>query len=377
MWLLRRLELQSACHSRLVKNDLDRSRVTHFERSGFCTSPRVAHPTLRARRYAVLVAGLALTAIVCDRGPSDSTTHRPAVVRTVAANPTEGLLTLPAKLTSVKFAVIGDSGRGTPPQHEVAAQMLRYREAFPFAFVLMVGDNIYEGPATPEDYRTKFEEPYKALLEKDVKFYAVLGNHDDPRQVSYAPFNMHGERYYSFAPPEDVIARLTTGVEFFALDSTNLDLTQLRWLDERLGKSDARWKIAFLHHPLYTSGRYRNTARIHRWALEPILTRHGVNVVFSGHEHIYQRTVLENGIQYFVSGGAGSLRVGDGTPAPYIARTFDDDYHFMLIEIDGDDLYFQAISRHGLTIDAGELSLQDDDEAKASVATPAGTPARR
>ena len=324
---------------------------------------------------ALLVAGLALTA--CDRGSPTPTTPRPAVVRTVAAGPTEGFLTLPVKTTSVKFAVIGDSGRGTPPQHEVAAQMVRYREAFPFEFVLMLGDNIYEGPATPEDYRTKFEAPYQGLLDRGVDFYAVLGNHDDPRQVSYPPFHMRDERYYSFAPPEDVIARLATRVEFFALDSTNLDLTQRRWLDERLGKSRATWKICFLHHPLYTSGRYRNTARFHRLALEPILIRHGVNVVFSGHEHIYQRTVLEHGIQYFISGGAGSLRVGDGTPAPFIARSYDDDYHFMLIEIDGDDLYFQTISRRGVTIDAGELSLQDDDEAKASAVTPAGMPAPR
>ena len=285
-------------------------------------------------------------------------------------------MTLPRKSGSVRFLVLGDAGTGDREQYETANQMLRYGRIFPFTFAIMLGDNLY-GSERPQDFEKKFMRPYKALLEKDVKFYAVLGNHDDPRQVSYKPFNMHDERYYSFAPPEDLIARLATRVEFFALDSTNLDLTQLKWLDERLGKSDAEWKICFLHHPLYTSGRYRNTARVHRWALEPILTRHGVNVVFSGHEHIYQRTALENGIQYFISGGAGSLRIGDGTPAPYIARTFDEDYHFMLIEIDGDDLYFQAISRHGLTIDAGELSLTDDEAAKASAATPAGTPARR
>jgi Calcineurin-like phosphoesterase len=331
---------------------------------------------MSASRCAVLVACVTLAAAGCDRGPSRGAAPAP-VVRTIAAAQTEGLLTLPVERTSVKFAVIGDSGRGTPPQHEVAAQMVRFREAFPFAFVLMLGDNIYEGPATPEDYRTKFEEPYKALLEKGVKFFAVLGNHDDPNQIAYAPFNMHGERYYSFAPPEDVIARVATRVEFFALDSTSLDATQLRWLDERLGKSGATWKIGLLHHPLYTSGRYRTSARVHRWALEPIFTRHGVNVVFSGHEHIYQRTVLESGIQYFISGGAGSLRPGDGTPAPYIARTFDGDYHFMLIEIDGDDLYFQAISRRGITIDAGEISLGDDNETAATAATPAGTAAPR
>ena len=78
-----------------------------------------------------------------------------------------------------------------------------------------------------------------------------------------------------------------------------------------------------------------------------MFVRHHVNVVFSGHEHIYQRSTLQNGIQYFVSGGAGSLRPGDGVPAPYIARTYSADYHFMLVEIEGEALHFQAISRTG------------------------------
>jgi 3',5'-cyclic AMP phosphodiesterase CpdA len=264
-------------------------------------------------------------------------------------------LTLPGKRTSVKFAAIGDSGRGTPEQFAVAAQMARYRDAFPYAFVIMLGDNIYEGPATPDDYRRKFEEPYRALLDRGVRFYAALGNHDDPRQVFYEPFNMHGERYYSFAPPEDLPTRLATRVEFFVLDSTNLDHGQVEWLDNRLAESKADWKVVYMHHPLYTSGRYRTSARILRSMLEPILLQHHVDAFFSGHEHIYQRTALENGVQYFVSGGAGSLRTGDGAPASYIARSFDRDYHFMLVEIDDDALCFQAISRAGRTIDAGTL----------------------
>lgn len=279
------------------------------------------------------------------------------VVRAIA-KVRDGELALPNALTSVKFALIGDSGRGTPEQHEVAAQMVRFRERFKYTFVLMVGDNIYEGPASPQDYRRKFEEPYRALLQDSVKFYAVLGNHDDPRQIDYAPFNMHGQRYYSFAPPEDPLTRLTTRVEFFALDSTNLDGAQLAWLDERLGKSSADWKLVFLHHPLYTSGRYRNQTRAHRWAVEPTLLRHDVAVVMSGHEHIYQRSELQQGILYFVSGAAGSLRPGDAAPAPFIARSFDDDYHFVLIEIEDDALHFQAISRQGVTIDAGTLDRE-------------------
>jgi predicted phosphodiesterase len=298
---------------------------------------------------------------------SDVTSREEPIVRALPANQLgEESLTLPHVRTSVKFAVIGDSGRGTAPQREVGAQMARFHDAFGYPFVLMLGDNIYEGPATAEDFRLKFEAPYQDLLDKGVKFFAVLGNHDDPRQVLYAPFNMNGERYYTFVPPEDLLTRATTRVEFFALDSSNLDQVQLSWLDQQLARSHATWKIVFLHHPLYTSGRYARSARVHRWALEPILTRHEVDVVFSGHEHIYQRTALQQGIQYFVSGGAGSLRRGDGAATSSIARSYSDDYHFMLVEIDGDDLHFQAISRTGRTVDAGTLT-QSAETQKAVI----------
>ena len=310
------------------------------------------------RRYLGLAVALVLLA-GCANEIEDRTNP---VVRALE-QPANGELALPNAVTSVKLAVIGDSGRGTPEQHEVAAQMARFRERFKFSFVLMAGDNIYEGPATPDDYRRKFEEPYRALLEEDVKFFAVLGNHDDPRQVTYAPFNMDGQRYYSFVPPEDPLTRLATSVEVFALDSTNMDRGQLAWLDERLGASRADWKIVLMHHPLYTSGRYRNTSVAHRWAIEPMLLRHGVNVVLSGHEHIYQRSELQDGVLYFVSGGAGSLRRGDGVAAPFIARSFDDDYHFVLLEIADDALYFQAVTRSGDTVDAGTL-YRDDEESR-------------
>jgi 3',5'-cyclic AMP phosphodiesterase CpdA len=268
-------------------------------------------------------------------------------------------LTLPNRPTSVKFAVIGDSGRGTPPQYDIAVQMAAFREKLPYQFVIMLGDNLYEGPASPQDYREKFEEPYRPLLDKGVRFYASLGNHDDPREVDYPAFNMHGHRYYSFAPPEDILAKIATRVEFFALDSTNLDRTQLRWLQEQLAKSRATWKVCFFHHPLYTSGRYRTSSRWYRFLLEPILLEHGVDVAFSGHEHIYERTELQNGV-------------------PYVARSFDTDYHFMLVEIDGRTLHFQAISRTGKTIDAGTL-YKDARDARtlADEATEQGTGARR
>jgi len=264
-------------------------------------------------------------------------------------------LALPNNDRSIKFAIIGDSGRGDRPQHEIAAQMVAYRQRFDYKFVLMAGDNIYEGPATGEDYRLKFEEPYQPLLDAGVKFYAALGNHDDTNQIFYKPFNMDGHRYYTFVPPVDPITRWDTRVRFFALDSTYLSFEQIRWFEKEVTESRAEWKIAFLHHPLYTSGRYTLAARGIRLALESAFVNGGVDVVFSGHEHLYERAELQRGILYFITGGAGSLRAGDAAPSPVVARSYDQDYHFMLAEISDDGFFFQAINRLGVTVDAGSL----------------------
>lgn len=270
-------------------------------------------------------------------------------------------LTLPNKDRSIKFAIIGDSGRGSKEQNEVAAQMVAYRQRFDFNFVLMVGDNIYEGPASEQDYRLKFEEPYKPLLDADVKFYAALGNHDDTNQIYYKPFNYDGHRYYTFVPPVDPITRWDTRVRFFSLDSTYVDRQQLQWLAKETTESRAEWKIAFLHHPLYTSGRYELAARGIRFSLESTLVTGGVDIVFSGHEHIYERAQMQKGILYFITGGAGSLREGDARPSPIIARGYDRDYHFMLAEINDDGFFWQAINRVGVTIDAGALKTPTAD----------------
>jgi 3',5'-cyclic AMP phosphodiesterase CpdA len=269
--------------------------------------------------------------------------------------PAPGALALPLRTGSIRFAVIGDSGRGDRWQREVADQMAAWRERFPFDFVLMLGDNIYDSH-TPDDYRRKFEEPYRALRDAGVTFHAAIGNHDDPEQIYYEPFSMGGQRYYTFRRNERRLAGLTgAGVRFFALDSRSLDPEQLDWLRAALAESGTAWKICFFHHPLYTSGRYRAGARALRLALEPILVEGVVDVVLSGHEHLYERVQPQRGISYFTSGGAGSLRRGDIQPSTVLARGFDEDYHFMLIEVSGNELYFQVISRTGQTVDAGVI----------------------
>jgi predicted phosphodiesterase len=269
--------------------------------------------------------------------------------------PAPGEVVFPKRAGSVKCAVIGDSGRGDTPQLEVAAQMVAWREKFPFDLVLMLGDNIYDRH-TAEDYLAKFERPYQPLLDAGVTFQAAIGNHDDPAQVRYGKFNMGGDRYYSFRRSDQPLGRLAGGgVRFFVLDSRTLDPEQLAWLKKGLEQTRSRWKIVYFHHPIYTSGRYQATARSLRTSLEPILVEGDADVVLSGHEHFYERIVPQHGILYFVSGAAGSLRPNDIRQTGLTARGFDTDYSFMLMEISGDELFFQAISRRGVTIDAGVI----------------------
>ena len=255
-------------------------------------------------------------------------------------------LTVPLKNGSVKFAVIGDTGTGDKHQLAVAKQLTATRAKFPFEFVVMVGDNIYGGNSA-KDYDKKFAVPYKPLLDGGVKFYAALGNHDDPSERFYKLFNMSGERYYSFKPAD--------GVRLFALDSTYMDERQLKWLDEQLAASGSDWKICFFHHPPYSSGETHGSDETLRTQLEPIFVKHGVNVVLTGHEHFYERIKPQKGIAYFITGSSAKLREGNISATQLTAKGFDSGYTFMIVEIVGDDMHYQAITDTGKTIDSGRV----------------------
>ena len=262
-----------------------------------------------------------------------------------------GQVSLPAKEGSVKFAVIGDSGTGGSAQIKIARQLAAARTQFPFTFAVMLGDNVY-GRERPDDFADKFERPYKALLDAGVKFYAALGNHDDPNQRFYKPFNMNGERYYSFKAPHG-------SVRFFALDSNYMDKAQLEWLEKERAASDSQWKIAYFHHPLYSSGDKHGADEVLRDQLEPLFVKHGVNLVLTGHEHFYERIKPQKGITHIVAGSAAKLRRGNIGPSQMSAKGFDQGYAFLLMEIDGDVLQFQTINEVGKTVDAGNITRDD------------------
>jgi len=299
---------------------------------------------------ALLLAGLAGGAGAQGLTPNSARVGAPAATPAVA-------LRLPNREGSVRFMVVGDTGTGTQRQHELAAVMARYRQAFPFEFALLVGDNMY-GSEKANDFKRKFEDVYRPLLDGGVKFYASLGNHDESNQRFYNLFNMNGEEYY----------HLKRGnVSFYALNSNYMDRKQLKWFEEKLSKDDSRWKVAFFHHPPYSSGGKHGSSTELREVIEPLFLKYGVNVAFTGHEHFYERVKPQKGVHYFISGAGGKLREGDvKRNSPLTAAAFDKDMSFMLVEVAGDEMHFQVIARTGETVDSGVIRRAKRVNATAS-----------
>jgi len=299
--------------------------------------------------FSVLLAtgGCATTPVSAQSaagGPPPAQTDKPAAVQPAAVD-----LKLPNKKGTVKFAVIGDNGTGEKEQYEIGAEMAKWQTALPFDFVIMLGDNMY-GSQNPRDFVRKFEDPYKALLERDVKFYASLGNHDNQENRFYKPWNMNGERFYTYKKDR---------VRFFVLDTDYLDQPQRQWIERQLQESTDDWKIAYFHHPLYSSAAAHGSQTDLQLILEPMFVKHGVNVVFQGHDHVYERIKPQKGIYYFVEGSSGKLRPGDLRKTALTEVGNDRVQSFMLVEVDEDELHFQTIARGGRTIDSGTLKQQE------------------
>jgi 3',5'-cyclic AMP phosphodiesterase CpdA len=259
--------------------------------------------------------------------------------------------------TKIRFPVIGDWGTGDRDQILTAKRMFEAHQQSHFDFVIAAGDNIY--PNGSGRYFTKhFEQPFADLLKDRVPFYAVLGNHDVDEgrqdQCQYPLFNMGGRNYYTLHQGDGLL-------DLFMLDSTSCDTAQVGWVEQQLKASTARWKVAVFHHPLYSSGKKHGSDLGLRRKLEPLFERYGVNAVFSGHDHIYERTVPQRGIQYFVTGAGGSARRGGvDLKSPFRAASYDEDNHFMLIEAEHEQISFQAISETGRIIDRGVIKLPLD-----------------
>ena len=253
-----------------------------------------------------------------------------------------------------RFMAIGDMGTGRPDQHKVAAAMAERAKRDGLDFILTVGDNIYEdGVRSADDpqWKTKLEEVYNDPS-LQVPFYPTLGNHDYrgsvQAQIDYSQRNENWRmpaRYYTFTR---VLADGTT-VQFFAIDTDPIDGRQrsagdqLKWLDEQLERSEARWKIVFGHHPLYGHNPHRGDNRTMNAALEPLFTKHQVDLYLAGHDHALEMLEPVKGVNYVITGAAG------GPDKAYPVEWTDESYYaatlggFVLLRISKEELVIEFV----------------------------------
>ncbi len=278
--------------------------------------------------------------------------YEPVLAKSPANNPPESnpTFTEPSEKPLVRFAAIADNGFGSPDQMAVAKSMWETYQQKPYPFVLMAGDNIYSyGEISLA--KAYFEKPYAPLLKENVKFYAVLGNHDIIKsnngldQINYPLFNM-SDRYYSFTKGNNA----EETVEFFAIDTNENApwLEQLAWLDRQLANSTAPWKIVFGHYPLYSSGRHGSNPKLAA-KLAPIFAKHKVPLYLCGHDHGYERFNPINGTTHIVNGGGGAplYQFGKSPQTAFASPQFS----FMTFDVYQDKIITKAIATDGKVFD--------------------------
>ena len=266
--------------------------------------------------------------------------------------PPPGTLVLPRELGSLRLAVMGDVGRGDRFQYETAAELVRWHDRFDFDVVLLLGDNIY-GDGTAEDYRTKFEVPYKPLIDRGVKFYATPGNHDPENITSYEPFGMNGHRYYAFdreaGPPWARQRVVFVAIDTVRIDDTQLDGFRSSWGPRPIGRS--RFFTIRCTAPAATgTGRGELAPCSNHCSFKVAWTWRsaGTSICMNGR---FRNAAFSTSRQ----AAEATVRVGDLSPTAITANGFDQDTHFMLLEIAGDTTSFQVVSRAGATVDFGKI----------------------
>jgi acid phosphatase type 7 len=251
------------------------------------------------------------------------------------------------------FAVVGDSGSGGKGQLAVAALLERLRPDL----VLHTGDVVY--PAGQErHYDRRFFAPYRNLI-KTVPLFPVLGNHD-VRKGNGAAFleNFHPplgspgstKRYYSFDWGNTHFVALDS--ELYHGDRGSNPEEQRDFLERDLATTRKRWKVAFLHRSPYGSSRHGGDEKV-REDLEPLFVKHGVDLVFSGHDHVYERTVPITGVTYVVSGGGGRRLYPAGNGE--LTASSVSAHHAVLVRVSGSRLLLETLEVGGKVVDRLEL----------------------
>ena len=292
---------------------------------------RAANPAVEAR-HAVTLTGLAPYTLYHYRVESEGAPLSADATFRTAAGPGQADFT---------FVVFGD----TRTQHQFHRAVVERIRALAPDFVLHTGDLVADGHQAGE--WGIFFEIERELLAR-VPLFTVLGNHEHDSPLYFDLFYLPGnERWYAFdygnsrfvCLEVDGVARFQPGSE------------QYTWLEQALATNTQPWLFVTFHVPPYTSVEDSMEDDV-RGALVPLFERYGVDVVFSGHKHNYERNEV-NGVTYLVTGGGGAplYAIDEQEPAQ---AAFTLDYHLVRVEIHGDHLKATVISDEGEVLDEFE-----------------------
>lgn len=253
-----------------------------------------------------------------------------------------------------KFIVFGDSGLGTKPQLDVANQMLALGNDA--AFALHTGDVVYDG--YEGEYPSKFFGPYRSLIPR-IPFFPVKGDHDIDANDAEAyhkffalPTNSYDNSsdFYSFSYGNALFIALEA---YGILGGTTQEI-QAAFLRETLSNSNHTWKFIYLHLSTFTTGEGRDSKEIIYNTIHEIAKDNGVQIIFGGDIHAYERFYPKDGVTYLTTGGGGAdLRnlVGNSDVAFGLSE-----YHFVLLSIDNQSLTSTAYDHKGEIMETFELT---------------------
>ena len=246
--------------------------------------------------------------------------------------------TFPTQTETFSYVVFGDTRTDSVAHQSVVDRMAAYE----FQLVMHSGDLVSNGGST-SDWRTFFNVEDTML--QNHHFLPAIGNHESP----FWPY----DTLFTLPDSEDYYA-VNFGNSHFVILNTEMDLygAQRDWLIDDLftASSDPSidWIFVNLHRPPYSSGNHGSQLDV-RNAWCPLFETYGVDIVFAGHDHSYERTIPINGVIYIVTGGGGAplYDVDSSTWTAYSEKT----RHFCLIDITANKLLLRAIKPDGTVFD--------------------------
>ena len=279
----------------------------------------------------------------------------------------------------IRIALIGDTAHEPEDAAKVVQQIARAHDAAPISAVFLLGDNLDDKGPFSEVVAEQFEGPFAPILDRRIPIYAILGNHDvssgqAEEELNYPAFNMHGRSYYAQSFGGDGWQDGSTSqtlATFFLLDSPRLlhEPEQILWFRDALDNCDSIWKILLLHHPFVASRISHSSSPAHYRAIMPVIMRgFDVDVVATGHNHLYERRKITHGV-LFLTAGNGSRDIDDPLPPdPGRAAGTTELRGFVLLTISRGLIELEAIGEHGEILD--QAAFKDQEAPPGMIETP-------